>query len=352
MTSGWGLGPFTRRPGAVIEPDQGLPWAAKDVFNPGGVVHDGRIHLLVRGEDAVGRYAGTSRIGLATSADGERFTVEPDPVLAPDDDRWAPWEAEGGCEDPRVVETPDGGFVCLYTGFDGKAGTLMVATSDDLRTWTRHGPAFAGTPSARRSSKSGAVVTEVRDGRLVATRVDGRFWMYWGEGTVFAATSADLVRWTPVTFDATGDRYLTHGAGGWEVHRVSGLAVPRPILSPRRGRFDSLLVEPGPPAVLTDEGIVLIANGANHPVHGEAGSPALAYQPGQVLLDRCDPTAVLARPTEPLLRVGADDAGGQVGNVLFAQALVLFRGQWRLYLGLSDSRIGCATAPASTEGTP
>lgn len=264
----WGLGPFTRLPGAVVEPVAGLAWAAKDVFNPGGVVHDGRVCLLVRGEDEVGRYAGTSRIGLATSDDGERFTVEPDPVLAPGGDRWAPWEVEGGCEDPRVVEAPDGGFVCLYTGFDGKVGTLMVATSDDLRTWTKHGPAFAGTPQGRRSSKSGAVVTEVRDGRLVAARIDGRYWMYWGEGICFAATSDDLVRWTPVTFDATGDRYLTFDPdaphGSWAVHRVPGLPVLRPLLHPRPGRWDSLLVEPGPPAVLTGDGIVLIANGANH----------------------------------------------------------------------------------------
>lgn len=347
----WGLGPFTRLPGAVVEPVAGLAWAAKDVFNPGGVVHDGRVCLLVRGEDEVGRYAGTSRIGLATSDDGERFTVEPDPVLAPGGDRWAPWEVEGGCEDPRVVEAPDGGFVCLYTGFDGKVGTLMVATSDDLRTWAKHGPAFAGTPQGRRSSKSGAVVTEVRDGRLVAARIDGRYWMYWGEGICFAATSDDLVRWTPVTFDATGDRYLTFDPdalhGSWAVHRVPGLPVLRPLLHPRPGRWDSLLVEPGPPAVLTGDGIVLIANGANHWEGGDPALPPFAYAPGEVLFDRNEPGSVLARATEPLLRPGVDDADGQLGDVCFAQALVLFRGTWRLYLGLADSRIGCATAPAT-----
>ena len=117
----------------------------------------------------------------------------------------------------------------------------MVATSDDLRTWAKHGPAFAGTPSARRSSKSGAVVTEVRDGRLVAARIDGRFWMYWGEGTCWAATSDDLVRWSPVEFDATGDRYLTYapspprGAARGTSHRVPGLSVLRPLFVRRGG---------------------------------------------------------------------------------------------------------------------
>ena len=123
------------------------------------------------------------------------------------------------------MESPDGGYVCFYTGFDGKIGTLMVATSDDLRRWTKHGPAFRDTPYAWRSSKSGAVVTEVREGRLVASRFDDRFWMYWGEGTCFAATSTDLLHWAPVEYDATADRYLTYDGGAWQVHRVPGPAA-------------------------------------------------------------------------------------------------------------------------------
>jgi predicted GH43/DUF377 family glycosyl hydrolase len=39
----------------------------------GAVVHDGRVCLLVRAKDHRARYAGTSRIGLATSDDGLHF---------------------------------------------------------------------------------------------------------------------------------------------------------------------------------------------------------------------------------------------------------------------------------------
>ena len=110
--------------------------------------------------------------------------------------------------------------------------------------------ASAGTGAAKRTSKSGSIVTEEVDGRLVAARRDGRFWMYWGEGVCSAATSDDLIRWEPVTFDASADRYLTHdpgaGGAGWGLERVPGSPVLRPMLFPRRGRFDSLLVEPGP----------------------------------------------------------------------------------------------------------
>ena len=159
----WAIGSFSR-PRRVLDDrpavsftcpvsKETVAWAAKDLFNPGAVVHDGRVCLLVRAEDEVGRYAGVSRIGLATSTDGLHFELEPAPVLAPGDDRWQAWEWPGGCEDPRVVESPDGGFVCTYTAFDGKAGAMFVATSPDLRHWTKHGPAFAKTRFVRRLSK-------------------------------------------------------------------------------------------------------------------------------------------------------------------------------------------------------
>jgi predicted GH43/DUF377 family glycosyl hydrolase len=96
--------------------------------------------------------------------------------------------------------------------------------------------------------------------------------------------------------------------------------------------------------VLTEAGIVLIYNGANHPGVGEPNTPARAYQPGQILLDGSDPTAVIARMQEPFLRIDPAQADGQVGNVVFAEGLVAFNGAWRLYVGLADSRLGVSTA--------
>ncbi|HEX4199091.1 MAG TPA: glycoside hydrolase family 130 protein [Caulobacteraceae bacterium] len=357
----WALGPFSppervldQRPAVSFTcpvSGEAVAWAAKDLFNPAAVVHDGRVCLLVRGEDEVGRYAGVSRIGLATSADGINFELEPEPVIAPGDDRWQAWEWPGGCEDPRVVESPDGGFVCTYTAFDGKVGCLFVATSPDLRRWTKHGPAFANTRYVRRPTKAGAILTELKDGRLMAARVDGRYWMYWGEGTIYAASSEDLIAWTPLEVDTAPDRYLTWDPGtaggrvGWQIDRVPGTLGLHPIAGPRRRRFDSGLTEPGPPALLTADGIVLIYNGANHHRHGDPRVPARAYQPGQMLLDAGDPTAVIARMRDPFLAIDPAEAQGQVGNVCFAEGLVAFNGQWLLYVGLADSRLGVSTAP-------
>ena len=357
----WALGPFPA-PVRVLEEHRHvtfdcplstgpIAWAAKDAFNPGAVVHDDKVCLLVRGEDKVGRYAGTSRIGLATSSDGLHFKLEPEPVLAPGHDRWQAWEWPGGLEDPRVVAAPDGSFVCTYTAFDGKVGCLFVATSRDLRTWTKHGPAFADSAYVRRPTKAGAILTELKDGRLVAAKVAGKYWMYWGEGTIFAATSDDLIRWTPLEAEGSPDKYLTWDPdvtgpmGHWQLERVPGAQGLRPLAAPRRTRFDSLLTEPGPPPVLTDAGIVLIYNGANHYLDGAADTPPFAYQPGQILFDAADPSAVIGRLAEPFLRIDPAEAQGQVGNVCFAEGLVAFKGQWLLYVGLADSRLGVSVAP-------
>lgn len=33
---------------------------------------------------------------------------------------------------------------------------------------------------------------------LVATKIQGKYWMYWGEGPIFGAVSDDLVVWEPI----------------------------------------------------------------------------------------------------------------------------------------------------------
>ena len=82
---------------------QQVQWEAKDVFNPAAVVRNGKVYMLYRAEDKIGKYAGTSRIGLATSEDGLHFTKMKEPVFYPDNDSLKIFEWEGGIEDPRIV---------------------------------------------------------------------------------------------------------------------------------------------------------------------------------------------------------------------------------------------------------
>lgn len=284
----------------------------KDVFNPAAVVKDGRIAMILRAEDTVGRYAGTSRIGLAWSTDGLRFEVEPNPVLYPDHDEMEVYEWEGGCEDPRVVEAPDGRFVMTYTAYDGKTARLCVATSSDLREWQKQGLALPDQPDTW--SKSGAIVSRLHEGRLVAAEIGGWYWMYWGESDVFVARSRDLVKWE------------TLGT----------------VFSIRAGMPDSDLVEPGPTPVVTDAGIVFIYNSKNL---DDPSLPKGTYTAFQALLDAENPGRLLDRTETPFFRPERPyEITGQIANVVFLEGLVPFRDRWWLYYGTADSKIAVASA--------
>ena len=327
------LGPFTKPPhvNPVIAPNPAVAWEAFATFNPAAVVKDRKIFLLYRAEDTSGvqQIGGhTSRLGLAESSDGLHFTRRATPVLYPDSDAQRQNEWPGGVEDPRIVEADDGRYVVTYTQWNRDVPRLAVATSRDLITWTKHGPAFAhaaGGKYLRTESKSGAILSRVQGDRVVATRVNGRYWMYFGVPDLRIATSDNLLDWTPVE-DATGQAIK--------------------VLSPRAGYFDSWLVEGGPPALLTEHGILVLYN---------AGSlPSRTYSAGQALFDPHDPTKLLARadsafirPTESYERTGQYTAG-----TTFVEGLVPFKGRWYLYYGTADSRVGVAMAERQRAVSP
>jgi predicted GH43/DUF377 family glycosyl hydrolase len=269
---------------------------------------------------------------MAESADGLHFTRRPAPVLFPARDAQMKYEWPGGVEDPRLVETEDGTYVLTYTQWNRDVPRLAVATSRDLVTWSKHGPAFAAAAGGRYLSmetKSGSIVARVVGDRLVATRVNGKYWMYFNVPDVLVATSDDLIHWEPLA------------------DRDGKLAK---VLSPRPGYFDSWLVEAGPPAILTPRGIVLLYNAGNSGEYGVAGLPARVYTAGQALFDAKNPVKLLdrsdapfIRPTEPYERTGQYAEG-----TTFVEALVPFRGRWLLYYGMADSRVGVAVARRQT----
>ena len=319
----WMFGPFAKpaQVNPVITPNPAVAWEAYATFNPAAVVKDGKIFLLYRAEDATGRQeigGHTSRLGLAESTDGLHFTRRATPVLYPDSDAQRQNEWPGGVEDARIVESGDGFYILTYTQWNRDVPRLAVATSRDLITWTKHGPAFAkvgGGKYLRTESKSGAILSRIDGNRIIATRVNGKYWMYFGVPDLRIATSENLLDWTPV-------------------EDSSGQAVK--VLSPRPGHFDSWLVEAGPPALFTTAGILVLYN---------AGSlPSRTYSAGQALFDARDPTRLIARsdsafikPTESYERTGQYTAG-----TTFVEGLVPFQGRWYLYYGTADSRVGVA----------
>jgi predicted GH43/DUF377 family glycosyl hydrolase len=348
----WALLPFTKVDSVnpVLQPGTGqftdpirrqkVGWEEKDVFNPAIVVKDGKLYMLYRAQDKVGKPAGTSRIGLAVSTDGFHFARSPSPVLYPDNDAEKKSEWEGGCEDPRVVEDDKGTYYMTYTAYDGTMARLLIATSKDLLHWTKKGHAFAKAYNGKYAntwSKSGSIVSKYSNGKIVATRISGKYWMYWGDQNIWSATSDDLVNWTPVEMSA----------GEKPPIALRGQAVNMPdlriVISTRAKKFDSDLVESGPPAMITDKGILLIYNGRNVPAIGDSSLPEGTYAGGQVLLDGNDPSKVLHRLDQYFIHPDKGyEITGQVGQVCFLEGLAQFHDQWFLYYGTADSRIAVA----------
>lgn len=320
------LGPLTTTEFVCPVRGHAVAWEAKDIFNPTALVRDGKIHLLYRAEDEDGEFMGTSRIGLATSEDGVTFVREEKPIFYPDNDSVNIYEWEGGCEDPRIVESDDGKYIMTYTGYNGSLAILMVATTTDLRTWVKYGPIFRNTEEfSELWSKSGSIVTVQKAGKFIAEKINNKYWMYWGDTDLYLATSDDLVDWTPIT---NADGNLTK------------------IVEPREGKFDSDLVEPGPQAFIRDDGIFLIYNSKNKKPD-EGGDPTLpegTYAAGQLLFDKSDPQKLLKRSEGYFMKPEEDyEIVGQVGNVVFLEGLVCYKGTWFIYYGTADSKIAVAT---------
>ena len=356
----WAFGGFERPEGVnpLITPNhesifacpmtgENVKWEFADTFNPAAVVKDGKICILYRAEDNPNAGIGgrTSRIGLAETSDG--ITIKSrrsTPVMYPDQSEMSKtYEWKGGTEDPRVVRADIDGktiYVMTYTGWNNRTPRLCIATSEDLLTWTHNGPAFLDALDGKYKDlacKSGSIVTEVKDGvqRAAKVKVNGeeKYLMYWGEEYVAAATSDDLVHWTPYV---NSNRDLIH------------------LIDTRKGYFDSNLTECGPPAIITDKGILLFYNGKNRNGNdGDVNYPGNTYAAGQVLFSLENPYEVIGRLDKPFFRPMEDfeKTGQYAAGTVFIEGLVYFKDKWYLYYGCADSMVGVAVYdPANRTG--
>ncbi|MGH8165029.1 MAG: hypothetical protein ACREP1_11925, partial [Rhodanobacteraceae bacterium] len=247
--------------GACFDPRFACPvrkrpvrWQARAIVGAAAIVRAGKLCLIYQAEDTESGYnglrdtLGTARLGLAESDDGVTFTRRPAPVLYPDDDVMAGAEWPGGCEIPRIVEGPDGTYYLYYSAWNRAVARLAVATSTDLAQWTKRGLAFGKAEGGRYGelwSKAGAVVTTLDDGRLVATQINDRYWMYWGESEVFVAVSDNLIDWTPLPRVAEASDPQPHWEPQVSAERKEATQGLLAVQSPRNGSFDSGLVEGG-----------------------------------------------------------------------------------------------------------
>ncbi len=268
---------------------------------------NGKYVMLYRGQDK----EGISRIGIAYSKNGIDFKAEKEPVLSPELD-----SEKSGIEDPRLCRSlidPDKWFLTATAyNRDDQEAQLALYQSADLKHWQRLGvimPAKEGNWNLN-WTKAGAIVPE---------KIDGKFWLYYlgdsraGNETGIAC-SEDGIHWQD--------------------------ASDKPVLPLRPGSFDSKVAEPGPPPIITDEGILLLYNGADE---------KLCYRTGWALFDKKDPRQLIARsekaifePEKSWEKETSCKEIYQCPNVVFVEGLVKDGDRYLIYYGAADSCIGVA----------
>lgn len=291
---------FHRDPGNPVLTAADWPSAVNSVFNPGATTFEGETLLLVRVEDR----RGVSHLGVARSAEGHgNWLVEPERALLPE----LHSEAERfGIEDPRITKSGDD-YLIVYTGFSTGGPVIRLAVTRDFRSYERRGTIMP---------------PEDKDGALFPEPIGGRY------ALIHRPVSA-----TPL---ARGDIWLS-----WSPD-LRHWGDPTPLLRARSGAYwDSAKVGLGPPPLLTDRGWLICFHGTHDTAAGSI------YRAGLALLDRDDPSRLLARSDEWLFGPEAPyERTGDVSQVVFPTGWVVGDDgdTVRIYYGAADTSVCVATA--------
>jgi beta-1,2-mannobiose phosphorylase / 1,2-beta-oligomannan phosphorylase len=337
------------RAGVIMTPEPGNELEAEGVLNPAtGHAPDGTLYLLPR----LVATGNVSRVGLARVVveGGVPIGVEREGIVLEPDRGWERGAANAGVEDPRVTYIPRLGLhVMTYVAYGPLGPKTAVATSVDLRTWTRLGPTLFSYDDALDTdlnlfhNKDTVFFPEpimAPDGVESFAVLHRPMWdldeIRVGQGVRVPPGIADARQsiWIAYIPVADVERDITRLAF-WGQSRL--LAAPE-------FPFEAIKIGGGPPPIRVEEGWLLLHHGVTGELaRGTDQQQKVNYAAGAMILDGDDPTIVLARTSEPLLAAETDEErSGIVPNVVFPTAIEEIDGQRFVFYGMADSKIGVA----------
>jgi predicted GH43/DUF377 family glycosyl hydrolase len=236
------------------------------------------------------------RTPLAPDADGADLIFGPEeelservifPVLP---------SQSNGIEDARFVEFVDAGtttYYATYTAYTGRSIRSELLQTRDFVTF-------------RMSQLSGSA-TNNKGMALFPRRIGGQYAMIARQDneSLYLIYSDDLYSWN-------GGEVILKPEYPWEFVQIGNCGSP----------------------IELDEGWLLLTHGVG---------PVRRYSIGAVLLDKADPTKVLARSREPLVRPEASDREGYVPNVVYTCGAMRFNDRIILPYAVSDTYSTVAT---------
>ena len=123
-----------------------------------------------------------------------------------------------------------------------------------------------------------------------------------------------------------------------DTSRLTHLQGHRPVALPAFG-FEELKIGAGPPPLQIPEGWLLVHHGVTRKLlPGVDHQPPVSYAAGAMILSAGDPSVVLVRTSEPLLRAElALERTGIVPNVVFPTAIEEIDGRPSVFYGMDGS---------------
>lgn len=310
------------------------------VFNPGAILVDGEVVLLVRvaeqprekraGFVALPRWSPGAGVVVDWVADDEIEVVDPRVVRRRADGlvrltfishlrvvrcgdgravreitdvRFLPESEleEFGVEDPRITAL-DGRYYFTYVSVSRHGAGTSLASTTDFKTFDRHGMIFCP------ENKDVVIFPERIGGEYVALHRPNAATPFC-RPEMWVARSSDLIHW--------GRHECLHGGGAeWETGRVGA----------------------GTPPVRCADGWVEIYHGNRQPTRvGEVGM----YSTGVLLLDAKNPARIIRRTATSIFEPTTDfERNGFVPDVVFPTGIVESGGSYLIYYGAAD----CCTA--------
>ena len=263
-------------------------------FRAGTIAADGSLTV-----DPTARLASSPRVKLRVpKSDGDEIelTFNPDEelserVIFPITD-----SQSNGIEDARFVEFTDGGrktYYATYTAYSGKAIRSELIETSDFLTF-RMSP-LQGTAAPNKGMA------------LFPRKIDGKYAMIARQDNenLYLIYSEDLHKWD-------GGQAVLRPQFPWEFVQIGNCGSP----------------------IELDEGWLLLTHGVG---------PVRKYSIGAALLDKNDPSKVLARSVEPLLHPEPSEREGYVPNVVYTCGAMRHNDQIILPYAVSDSYSNFAT---------
>lgn len=319
-----------KRHGILLEPTN-LNFENKGVFNPACIRKGKHVYMFYRAWNKLNR----STIGYC-KLEGPLKVIErkKEPFL------FSEPEHNYNLEDPRITFL-NGTYYLIYTAYDGDNVRIAYAASKNLKHFKKHGiisPELTYNELEKIFLTYEANLKEKyilfksyfvekagkkmllfdKDALLFPKKIKGKF--------------ALIHRLLPSIQIVYFKSFKNLTVNFWKNYFKK---INEFIVLEQKYWYESNKIGGGCPPIETNKGWLLIYHGVDKTKTGEV------YRASAALLDKKDPTKVIARLREPLFSPKENwEKRGNVNNVVFPNGAVVFGERLYIYYGAADERIG------------